>query len=56
MGSCETENFSKTKDTFIQPTWQSINWEKVFTNSTFSRWVIFKIDKELKNQYDKKTI
>jgi hypothetical protein len=42
------KSFFKAKDTVIRTKWQSTDWKKFFTNSTFYRKLIFNIYKELK--------
>jgi hypothetical protein len=42
------ESFCKAKDTVNKTKWQSIDWEKIFTNPTSDRGLISKIYKELK--------
>ena len=47
--------FCMAKDTIIQTKWQSSKWEKIFTNPTSDRALIFKIYKTFKKQNFKKT-
>ena len=42
------QSFCKTKNTVNQTKWQPTNWEKIFTNTTSDRGLIFNIYKELK--------
>jgi hypothetical protein len=42
------QSFCKSKDTVIRTKWQPTDWEKIFTNSTSDRGLIFNIYKELK--------
>jgi hypothetical protein len=42
------QSFCKAKDTVNRTKWQSIDWEKIFTNPTSNRGLISNIYKELK--------
>jgi hypothetical protein len=42
------QSFCKAKDTVNRTKQQPIDWEKIFTNSTYDRGLIFNIYKELK--------
>jgi hypothetical protein len=41
-------SFGKAKDTVIRTKWQPTDCEKIFTNPTSNRGLIYDIDKELK--------
>jgi hypothetical protein len=42
------ESFCKAKDIVNKTNWQPTDWEKIFTDPTSNRGLIFKIYKELK--------
>jgi hypothetical protein len=42
------ESFCKANDIFNKTIWQPTVWEKIFTNTTSNRRLIYKIYKELK--------
>ena len=42
------QSFCKAKDTVNRTKWQPTDWEKIFTNPTSNRVLIFNIYKELK--------
>jgi hypothetical protein len=42
------QSFNKAKDTLKRRKWQPTHWEKIFTNSTSDRRIIYNIQKELK--------
>ena len=42
------KSFCKAKVTINKTKWQPTHWEKIFTNSTFYRGLLFNIYKELK--------
>ena len=44
----QLRSFCKAKDTVDKTKWQPTDWEKIFTNSTSDRGLIFKTYKELK--------
>jgi hypothetical protein len=48
MGPQKIQIFCKAKDPFNRIKCQPIDWEKIFTNPTSDRGLIFKIYKELK--------
>jgi hypothetical protein len=43
------QSFGKAKDTVNSIKWQTTAWEKIFTNPTSDRELIYNIYKELKN-------
>jgi hypothetical protein len=43
------------KDTVNRTKRQPIDWEKIFTNPTFNKWLIFNIYKELKKVETRET-
>jgi hypothetical protein len=49
------ESFCKAKDIVNKTNWQPTDWEKIFTDPTSNRGLIFKIYKELKKLITKKT-
>jgi hypothetical protein len=42
------QSFCKAKNTVNRTKWQTTNWEKIFTNSTYNQGLISNIYKELK--------
>jgi hypothetical protein len=48
MGPHEMQSFCKAKDTANKTNWQPTDWERIFTNTTSDRGLIFKIYKELR--------
>ena len=42
------QSFCKAKDTVNKTKWQPTDWEKIFTNPTFNKGLIYNIDKELR--------
>ena len=49
------QNFCKAKDTVNRTKWQSTDWEKIFTNPTSDRGLIFNIYKEFKKLDSRET-
>jgi hypothetical protein len=48
MGPNEIASFCKAKDTVNKTKRQPTDWENIFTNPKFDRWLISNIYKELK--------
>jgi hypothetical protein len=49
------QSFCKAKDTVNRTKWQPTDWEKIFTNPTSNRGLIFNIYKELKKLDSRET-